>query len=214
MTDISWVLFRLVDQCQRSEWGFTAYRVAYGEGSDARWARFLTALDSGVRQEMDSSDCRSEADDPHHLLGNYDFPPAQQRDRLYSMFHLEARVDEAALAGASAEAVRARYQGQGGDEALPPRRVFLYVDDEVLDNIDTGGTTPDRPWVKVVEIPYEPERHQGNQRVPRYYFGVVKVALDSLMKLWDHLEMGGLDRCQPRGDIAKTNDVWGQLTGL
>lgn len=142
---------------------------------------------------------------------------------LASLFHLEVKDDRAVLEGKTMQQVREIVQQQwvaekaAADAALERRRedpddyeydeiishahsykthVFLYVDEQVLLQFRDDHTAADfEPWIKVVEVDYEPQRNRGNKRYgPQHYFGAMAAEEGSLESLWTEFEGRGLSK--------------------
>lgn len=67
--------------------------------------------------------------------------------------------------------------------------VFLYVDEQVLLQFRDNRGTDSEPWIKVVEVEYDPSEHRGNKRYgPQHYFGAMAAEVRRLKSLWSNLE--------------------------
>ncbi len=213
------------------QWGFIVYRTAYGPASDQLWQSLLETIRSAVRTSV-----LSLAERPRRLqYDNTEVIPVEEAaacDELFSLFYLDVKENPQTLGGASIEAVRQiakqavaelpsvsrleitdepEVQDETSvDEAamhqleayIHRSEVFLYIDDQVL---QSAAHAPD-PWVKVVEVDYEPTRHRGNARWgPQRYFGAMGASVSSLFTLWDDLggrELSGLAPETKDGEMA------------
>ncbi len=81
---------------------------------------------------------------------------------------------------------------------LACRYVFLFVDEEVLRGFETATAitasselVPESsdeklpPWIKVVEIDYDPKEHRGNSRTGgERFFGWMMMTTRSIIEMW------------------------------
>ncbi|KAK3315447.1 hypothetical protein B0H66DRAFT_565376 [Apodospora peruviana] len=206
----------------RLQWGFVIYRTAYGPGSDELWQSLLGQIQSAVQTSIlalaqPSIFRPDEQVDPEHVAVCH---------QLASLFHLDTREDERTLGGASMDSVReiakreveaieaAAAGGMGDDEHQLTRReanlhrnhVFLYVDDQVLQQQAIRQHDKTTGLIKVVEVDHDASRHGPHPRIgPQRDFGAMIACLDSLNKLWEDIEGEELSRFAPPmkdGDAA------------
>ncbi|KAK0610692.1 hypothetical protein B0T17DRAFT_621153 [Bombardia bombarda] len=185
-------------------WGFAIYRTAYGGATtDAPWRSLLEAIHTNLRTEV---------------LGLR--VPRERCEEFLSLLKLDVREDQSILQGASMDRVREMIKESDprptDDEPLGGtlttlQGVFLYVDDEVLEAAAqttlTAGSRP--PWVKMVELDYNPEQHKGNRRVgPQSYFGWMKLSTGSLFQLWQDLQGQDLWKLAPRNPDERQLTIW------
>ncbi|RKU43159.1 hypothetical protein DL546_003244 [Coniochaeta pulveracea] len=172
----------------------------------------LEAIHSNVRAEVLGLRVPRGGDPPH-----FSVEETERCEEFLSLFKLDVKEDESMLEGLSMDGVRDMIKETDprptDDEPLGGtlttlQGVFLYVDDEVLEAARTAtGSHP--PWVKMVELDYNPDQHKGNRRVgPRSYFGWMKLSTASLFQLWQDLEAQDLWRLAPRNPDERLLTIW------
>lgn len=188
-----------------AQWGFTLFRTAYGDETDAAFASLLEALHAGVRKTIMFRAGPGMLDDPGK---EPDVKLVELCERAVDMFYIRVEDDRTTLEGASLEQLRdivrevendelAREREQevelSGDMERRPlrlgeKRVFLVTDEEVLRAVEEAKTTGRQPWVRVVDVDYEADEHRGNRRMPQYYWGWMLASTDSMHQLWEDLD--------------------------
>ncbi|RYP65974.1 hypothetical protein DL771_008021 [Monosporascus sp. 5C6A] len=183
-------------------WGFTIYRTQYGGSSDQKWQALLDKIQAQLVEELEEE-------------GGDDDDDAQAREKLSSLFRLDARSDAGLLQHASMDQVRQLYQdNQGGSPLnadLPTHRYFLLADAEVLEDAGRGEF-----WVKCVQPDYvaadyvpKNARLGGGQR----YFGWMKMTTRSVFDLWRELDTRHLEGIAPQTIGGMHLVMWdGQFT--
>ncbi|KAH8707550.1 hypothetical protein GQ44DRAFT_628577 [Phaeosphaeriaceae sp. PMI808] len=174
------------------KWGFTIYRTSYS--SDENWAKLLEKIEHETYQAFRKSSDVSE-----------DNPSFQ---KLWSLFHLDARSDPASLAGLDFLDLRNLYNDtappdrpMNGDDSW--RRVFLVADDIILGD-------PDLQTVKCVDATHDAYQLSGNGRCPPHYFGWMPMTLRSLPELWGELEIFEMFRIAPATRRESQIRAWDQ----
>ncbi|ETS76321.1 hypothetical protein PFICI_11708 [Pestalotiopsis fici W106-1] len=205
-------------------WGYAVYRTAYGAATDEPWRLLLEAIRTEVRRDVLSLRI-PRGGNP----SRYSDEETQRCEEFLSLLTLDTKEDQSTLQGASMDRVREIIKETDPlptedewllDGTLTTRQgVFLYVDDEVLESVaaaaaaqtptPTGGSCAAAPWIKMVELDYEPEKHKGNIRVgPQYYFGWMKVSTDSFFQLWSAQEGKYLWSFAPPSTDERTLPIW------
>lgn len=199
-------------------WGFVIYRTAYGPTTDASWQLLLAAIHSNVRASV----LDNRTHNPNENPPRFDDEETRLSEEFLALFKLKLKEDQSMLDGASMDRVRevinetdpptGEVDGAGRVLGISIRDdVFLYVDDQVLDTIETADASSG-VWVKAVELGYEPQRHQGNARVgPQAYWGYMKLYIDSLLQLWQDLEGRPISRIAPKNINEEDLRVWDGL---
>jgi hypothetical protein len=193
-------------------WGFAIYRTTYDVTTDAPWQSLLKAIRTNVRTEVLGLRVPRGGNPPH-----FSDEETQKCEEFLSLFKLDVKEDQSTLKGVSMHRVRQiikESDPRPTDEELlggtltTLQGVFLYVDDEVLEAARTSsGSRP--PWVKMVELDYKPEQHNGNRRVgPRSYFGWMKLSSGSFFQLWQDLEGQHLWKLAPRTSDERLLTMW------
>lgn len=200
-----------VKACGTQTWGFAIYRTAYGAATDTAWQSLLEAIRTNVRTEVLA------------LRVLWGKPPrfsdeeTQRCEEFLSLFQLDIKDDQSVLEGASADRVREiikkteprpTYDEPLGGTLTTLQGVFLYVDDEVLETVRQATTTTRPPWIKMVELDYDPDYHKGNVRVPRNYFGWMKLSIESLYEVWQRLEGRDLWKVAPLNTDETLLTIW------
>ncbi|RYP26771.1 hypothetical protein DL767_007903 [Monosporascus sp. MG133] len=210
-------------------WGITIYRTAYGDTpdssaeSDGNWQALLDDIQTPLRDEL------LKRGDPSK--GGQDDETVYAARKLLSLFRLDARSDPQVLSNADMDQLREIYNaGAAGGEPMNAHgelrqcRIFLVADEETLASIaqaQQGGQQPaeeeqcEKVFVKCVDADYRPEDHgpppwRTRVRAPQTYFGWMKMATRSLLRLWACLGDGGhLVDVTPRASDAMTaKEIW------
>ncbi|KAF2012852.1 hypothetical protein BU24DRAFT_453173 [Aaosphaeria arxii CBS 175.79] len=165
------------------QWGFTIYRTAYGETTNDLWDSLSQDIRSRVRDQILGSDTAGDN---------------AEAQRLWSLFVLDVRDDPGNLSGATMDQVRLAFREEVGGRPMNvddgPRRIFLYVDEEVMEFVGRGEL-----MVKCVQADYRAEDYVprnprlGGQR----FFGWMKATTKSLLSLWYTLSMRNFDEIAP-----------------
>ena len=196
-----------------AQWGFTVYRAAYGPTSDQSWQSLLGAIQSGIRAQVLSLADGTKlpgADDTVQAAAD----EADSCEELLSMFHLEVKSEPEVQDGKSInetrQIIKEAESGQDQEASLAAsftqRGIFLYVDDEVLQAVESA--TP-APWIKVVEIDYDAAKHKGNRRTGgQRYFGWMIASTTSLFTLWDDLGGKNMWSIAPWAEDGNMTVVW------
>jgi hypothetical protein len=188
-------------------WGFTIYRTTYGGSSEEHWQSLLDFIRTAVTKEVTSDQGVDQAD-----------PTAQH---IMSLFRLDARSDPEVLDGLGIEEIRKVYEQAIGGEPMnanwKERRVFLLVDDEVIEEHGfMTGKIGHKPWIKCVEPYYVDSDHiPRNSRVgPQRYFGFMKMRASSVAGLWSLLYTDWLSEIAPRTIGGAHLEVWEDYCGI
>ncbi|KAF2743762.1 hypothetical protein M011DRAFT_379072, partial [Sporormia fimetaria CBS 119925] len=127
------------------KWGFTIYRIAYGPGSDQHWQTVLDKIHTQISE--DTVGCH---------------PADAAAQQVLELFHLDARSDPA-LDGLDQSQLRQLYKDAVGGQPMgaddPIRRVFLLVDDEVMESVSRKDF-----FIKCVEVDYDPAKYKPHPR--------------------------------------------------
>jgi hypothetical protein len=157
-------------------WGFTVYRTAYGPSSEQHWQALLDGIRADVVGLITGPDGTHQANsEAQHIL---------------SLFRLDARSDVEILNGLNMEQLRQAYKDRIGGQPMNAdhreRRLFLLVDDDVVEGHRAMANTPKYiSWVQCVELDYLASNYENprNKRAgPQRYFGWMKA------QLWTDLE--------------------------
>ncbi|KAI4597534.1 hypothetical protein KJ359_004236 [Pestalotiopsis sp. 9143b] len=200
-----------VRACETQTWGFAIYRTSYGAATDTAWQSLLEAIHTRVREEVLA--LRVLWGDPPRFSDE----ETQKCEEFLSLFQLDVKEDQSALEGASADRVREiikkteprpTYDKPLGGTLTTLQGVFLYIDDEVLETVRQTPSSTYPPWIKMVELVYDPDHHKGNVRVPRNYFGWMKMSVESLYDLRQRLEGQDLWKIAPLNTDEALLTIW------
>lgn len=149
-----------------SPWGFVVYRVAYGDGTDAKWSRMLQIMAKNVEDDLISQD-RMEILGPRHQL-----LPMDDRERFEGMTTHDVRkhfrswvVDELEVWLADRLSLEEMNEMRTGKKSATKTSVDIllgtrynicvYVDDSCLDSLDHD--LPRGPMIKLVWKDWVPQ---------------------------------------------------------
>ena len=183
------------DDASYVNWGFTIYRTAYGGTTDQAWQTLLRKIQDDLAEEG--------AYYKEHHDDYWSTKPAnpEAADKFMSLFKLDPRSDPDLLEGATMAQVREIYQkGIGGPpmtHEIPQYHLFLLADTEVLDAVAKGEF-----WMKCVQGEYKAEDYtiKDEEGVPTeqlFYYGYIKMTVQSLLVLWDRLSIRNLGDFSP-----------------
>ncbi|RSM10000.1 hypothetical protein CDV31_007406 [Fusarium ambrosium] len=153
-------------------WGFTIYRTYYGPSSDENWDKLLATAKKEAMEEV-----LKWGDD-------------ESGEKLKPLFRLDARSDASLLSGVDRRGLIQIYNDGTGGPPMPTRgpHVFLYADQEILDQVDQGIFN-----LKAVDAEEEPTEDIPPQEddedfgEPRYW-GWMKIETRQILELWGGLE--------------------------
>lgn len=193
-------------------WGFAIYRTAYGATTEAPWQTLLAAIRTKVRAEVMA--LRIPRGDPPAFSD----AETQECEEFLSLFVLDVKDDQPALEGKSMDQVREMIRANDerpswedqnpGGTLTTLEGAFMYVDEEVLETARSAdGDKSSPPWVKLVELGYKPEDHKGNMRMPRHYFGWMKLSTRAVYGLWEDLKARAVYNIAPKWDETQLA-VW------
>ncbi|RYO97076.1 hypothetical protein DL764_007371 [Monosporascus ibericus] len=149
--------------------------------SELKWQALLDKVRTQFTEELEK-ESRDDNND------------AQMREKLSSLFRLDAWLDAGLFQNIFMDQVRQLYQNnQGGNPLnadLPTHRYFLLADAEVLEDAGRGEF-----WVKCVQPDYEPKNTRlGGQR----YFVWMKMTTRNVFDLWKELDSRDLESIAPQ----------------
>ena len=138
--------------------GFTVYRTNYDDGTDALWEKLIDDLESKTKVSI-----RYKYRDNMHIPEE-----AEAVDKMISLVKMDPRSDKSLLEGLDDDQLRAIFnEGTGGtplNTERARRHCFFFVADATVFRRQRGK----RPWVRVVEVDYDPEEHDED---PQIYWG-------------------------------------------